>query len=99
MRTTTRSIGELYDKLLISGKKSSEVKREVLRNQIVTPQNRPTSPLHSYKFESDRHSDEATRPTYTNDLCDERVSGDNNNHSNNKNAIEDSGHVRKGECC
>lgn len=84
MRTTTRSIGELYEKLLLSGKKSSELKREVLRNQITTsPQNHPTSPVHNYKFDVEvnkRRTGEKHQPIYSDDKIES-----NNSHNYNYN--------------
>jgi hypothetical protein len=94
MRTTSRSIGELYDKLLLSGKKSSEVKREVLRNQIISPQNRPTSPLHSYRCESDHNNGAVkSKPTFSDSNFESSqprfMTGGSNNHHFNGDANHD----------
>ena len=89
MRTTSRSIGELYERVLLSGKKSSELKREVLRNQIVSPSNRPSSPVHNYRLEGGvKHNGaEKIMPSYSEDNFESRVMthNSNNNFDNSNN--------------
>lgn len=104
MRTTTRSIGELYEKLLLSGKKSSEVKREVMRNQILTPQNAPTSPHHNYRFESDCDPLDKNKPTYNMNghNYDSTLGGGSNRNNQDiedfqrMNTVDEEGQGRKG---
>ena len=55
MRTTSRSVGELFDKFLLSGKKTSDVKREVMRQRIIeSADHGPESRAYKYDVEEDK---------------------------------------------